>query len=83
MKNTFLLGELEEEIYMEIPPRFSKGTKANQLCKQKKALYGCKQFPKAWFERFAKVMLVMGYRQNQEDHILFVKHSNSMGFAPS
>ncbi|RVW67945.1 hypothetical protein CK203_064392 [Vitis vinifera] len=31
------------------------------------------------FGRFAKVMKNMGYRQSQENHTLFVKHSNLGG----
>ena len=30
----------------------------------------------SWFERFAKVMKNMGYKQSQGDHTLFIKHSD-------
>jgi len=33
--------------------------------KLKKALYGLKQSPRAWFGRFAKVMIVVCYKQSQ------------------
>lgn len=62
VKNIFLHRDLEEEIYIEIPPRFTKGAKANQVYKLKKAFCGLKQSSRAWFGRFAKVMLDMGYR---------------------
>lgn len=62
VKNAFLHGHLEEEIYMEIPPRFGSNRATNQVCKLKKALYGLKQSPRAWFGRFAKVMTDMRYR---------------------
>lgn len=38
-------------------------------------MYGLKQSPRAWFERFARVMSAMGYKQSQRDHTLFIKHS--------
>ncbi|XP_022871268.1 uncharacterized protein LOC111390452 [Olea europaea var. sylvestris] len=36
--------------------RFSKVTDGNRVCKLKKSLYGLKQLPRAWFDRFAKVL---------------------------
>ena len=74
VKNAFLHGDLDEEIYMNIPPGFEENT-GNKVCKLKKALYGLKQSPRAWFGRFAKVMKESGYKQNQGDHTLFIKHS--------
>lgn len=79
VKNAFLHGELEEEIYMDVPPGFKGNLKSNKVCKLKKALYGLKQSPRAWFGRFTKVMLAIGYRQSQGDHTLFVKHSDAGG----
>ena len=52
VKNAFLHGDLDEEIYTSIPPGF-EGNACNKVCKLKKALYGLKQSPRAWFERFA------------------------------
>ncbi|RDX85155.1 Copia protein, partial [Mucuna pruriens] len=31
--------------------------------------------PRAWFGRFAQVMISLGYKQSQDDHTLFIKHS--------
>ncbi|RVX18952.1 Retrovirus-related Pol polyprotein from transposon RE1 [Vitis vinifera] len=63
---------------MNIPPGF-EGNTGNKVCKLKKALYGLKQSPRAWFERFAKVMKEFGYKQSQGDHTLIIKHSASEG----
>ena len=77
VKNAFLHGILEEEIYMEVPPgfNFEKG----KVCKLRKALYGLKQSPMAWFGRFAMVMKAIRYKQSQGDHTFFIKHSASGG----
>nr|CAN62019.1 hypothetical protein VITISV_019561 [Vitis vinifera] len=40
----------------------------------RKSLYGLKQSPRAWFERFTKVVKGYGFVQCQSDHTLFVKH---------
>ncbi|RVW86675.1 Retrovirus-related Pol polyprotein from transposon RE1 [Vitis vinifera] len=78
VKNAFLHGDLDEEIYMNIPPGF-EGNTGNKVCKLKKALYGLKQSPRAWFGRFAKVIKESGYKQSQGDHTLFIKHSIAGG----
>ncbi|CAJ2657372.1 unnamed protein product [Trifolium pratense] len=77
VKNAFLHGELEEEIYMDVPPGYREDIATNTVCKLKKALYGLKQSPRAWFGRFTKVMVGLGFKQSQGDHTLFVKHSKS------
>jgi len=79
VKNAFLDGEIEEEIYMELPPGYGEKTAAKTVCRLKKAFYGLKQSPRAWFERFTKVMIGLGFKQSQGDHTLFIKHSKSRG----
>jgi len=74
VKNAFLHGNLEEEIYMEIPPGFESTKGGNKVCRLKKVLYGLKQSPRAWFGRLTRYDL-HGYRQSQGDHTLFIKHS--------
>ena len=56
VKNAFLHGDLEEEIYMELPPGYDRQVATGIVCKLKKALYGLKQSPRAWFGRFTKVI---------------------------
>ena len=73
--NAFLNGDLAKEVYMEIPPGFETQTTRNKVCKRRRSLYGLKQSPRAWFERFTKVVKKHGYSQCQTDHTLFVKHS--------
>ena len=61
---------------MDIPPRFNENKPGTKVCKLKKALYGLKQLPRAWFERFSKVLQTIGYKQSQGDHTLYIKHSS-------
>ena len=72
-------GDLEKEIYMEVPSGFESDLAIKKVYKLKKTLYKLKQFPRAWVERFFKVMKNMGYKQSQGNHILFVEHSNFGG----
>ncbi|XP_040948287.1 uncharacterized protein [Gossypium hirsutum] len=73
VKNAFLNGELNEEVYMDFPPGFEENK--DQVCKLKKSLYGLKQSPRAWFSRFAKAMTSRNYIKGQADHTMFYKHS--------
>ena len=75
VKNAFLHGDLEEEVYMEIPPGFNSRETEGKICKLKKSLYGLKQSPRAWFGRFRNEVCSMGYRQSNADHTLFFKHN--------
>jgi len=74
VKNAFLHGDLQEEVYMEIPPGFSKYYTTGKVCRLKKSLYGLKQSPRAWFDRFRRVLCGMGYKQCNGDHTVFYRH---------
>ncbi|KAH9678967.1 retrovirus-related pol polyprotein from transposon RE1 [Citrus sinensis] len=81
IKNAFLNGDLEEEVYMEVPPGIESSHTKSKVCKLLKSLYGVKQSPRAWFVRFAKFVTKCGYIQCQSDHTLFVKFSTEKKIA--
>jgi hypothetical protein len=53
VQNTFLLGVLDEDIYMKQSPRFVDHVHPSYHCKLDKALYGVKQAPQAWYSRLS------------------------------
>jgi len=46
VKNAFLYGDLDAEIYMKQPPGYEDGT--GRVCRVLRSLYGLKQLPKLW-----------------------------------
>jgi histone deacetylase 1/2 len=53
VKNAFLHGILEEEVYMRQPLGFESSATPNYICKLDKALYSLKQAPRAWYSRLS------------------------------
>ena len=60
---------------MSLPPGFEEKYGVGKVCKLKKSLYGLKQSPRAWFERFGKCIKRFGFLQSQANHTLFYTHS--------
>ncbi len=76
IKNAFLHGELQEEVYMEQPPGFVAQGGRGRVCRLNKALYGLKQSPRAWFGKFSEVALEFGMHKSQCDHSVFYRQSD-------
>ena len=73
VKNAFLHGELDREIYMNQPKGFESATKLNHVCKLRKALYGLKQAPRGWYGKIAEFLTRSGYLVVHADSSLFIK----------
>lgn len=74
VKNAFLNGDLEEEVYMDTPSGFDEKF-GSKICRLKKSLYGLKQSPRVWFEKFTQSVKRQGYTQGQSHHTMFTKQS--------
>ncbi|CAL2260165.1 unnamed protein product [Prunus armeniaca] len=77
VKNVFLHSDLEEEIYMDLPPSIPITSKKDVVCKLRKSLYGLKKPLRVWFRRFAASMKKFGYVQSNSNHTLFLKRHKS------
>jgi len=71
IKNAFLHGDLQEEIYMTPLPGFFSTASAD-VCKLNRSLYSLKQAPRAWFDKFRSTLLGFSFVQNQYDSSLFL-----------
>ncbi|KAK1648574.1 hypothetical protein QYE76_066379 [Lolium multiflorum] len=72
VKNAFLHGNLDEEVYCVQPPGFVDPAHPHHVCRLHKSLYGLKQAPRAWYQRFAHYAHRLGFVASQSDVSLFV-----------
>ncbi|UYV73987.1 hypothetical protein LAZ67_11001719 [Cordylochernes scorpioides] len=70
IKTAFLNGDLDEDIYMQIPEGKEVENK-NLVCKLKKSLYGLKQSPRIWNEKFTYFLKQFQLTQSQADPCVF------------
>eukprot|EP00253_Pinus_taeda_P035567 PITA_35567 len=73
VKTTFIHGDLEEEIYMKKPKGFAVKGKKELVCKLKKPLYGLKQSPRMWYQKFDTFIWGLGFTKRKGDHCVYFK----------
>ena len=77
VKNVFLNGYIEEEIYVDQPPGFFDYEHLNHDYKLKKAMYGLKQTLRSWYERLSNFLIEQSFVRGQVDKTLVIKRSNN------
>ena len=70
VKNAFLRGELEDEIYMHPPPDLEHLVKKINVL-LKKEIYGLKQSPRTLYNKLSTTLNGCGFRKFELDHTLF------------
>lgn len=77
VSNAFLNGDLQEEIFMVLPPGYipkqGESLPPNAVCKLHKSLYGLKQASRQWFMKFSQSLLSLGFQGASGDDTLFTR----------
>ena len=76
IKNAFLQGELEEEVYKVQPPGFESRTYLKVVCWLKKPLYGLKQAPRDWHSKITQYIHQIVFRMSKFDNCLYVRNDS-------
>uniref|UniRef100_A0A2N9ETF7 Reverse transcriptase Ty1/copia-type domain-containing protein n=1 Tax=Fagus sylvatica TaxID=28930 RepID=A0A2N9ETF7_FAGSY len=73
--NAFLHGVLSEDVYMTQPAGFVHPSYPHHVCHLRKALYGLKEAPCAWYSRLSTRLLDLGFKGCKSDTSLFIHRS--------
>ena len=73
VKTAFLHGAIKEEVYVEQPLGFEVQDQDTHVCRLKKALYGLKKAPKAWYKRIDSYLRKLGFTRSNDDPNLYFK----------
>ncbi|PKI54120.1 hypothetical protein CRG98_025484 [Punica granatum] len=68
--NAFLHGDLDEEVYMSLPPGFHS-SRFDQVCRFQKSLYGYCQASCNWYSKFATSLFHYGFQQLEANQSLY------------
>lgn len=71
VRSAFLNGELSEEVYVAQPPGYVIAGKEQSVLKLRKALYGLRQAPRAWYAKFDDSMASLGFTRSPLEHAVY------------
>nr|GEW25721.1 retrovirus-related Pol polyprotein from transposon TNT 1-94 [Tanacetum cinerariifolium] len=77
VKTAFLNGNLREEVYVSQPDGFVDQDNPNHVYKLKKALYGIKQAPRAWYDMLSSFLISQEFSKGSVDLTLFIRRSDN------
>lgn len=76
VKSAFLNGVLKEEVYVEQPLGYEVVGEEHKVYRLKRALYGLKQDPWAWYRRIDTYLMSNGFSKSDGEPTLYIKEKN-------
>ena len=73
VKNAFLHGDLEDEVYMKLPPGHPQHNEPGMVCRLHKSIYGLKQSSRAWYAKLSLVLEEVSFQRSHADSSMFVR----------
>ena len=74
IKSAYLLAELDDEIYMDIPEGLTVEKTGRKLCRLLKGLYGLKQGGRMWNQEWERHLVgTCGFTRSNNDHAVYLK----------
>ncbi|GJX82191.1 retrovirus-related pol polyprotein from transposon TNT 1-94 [Tanacetum coccineum] len=77
VKTAFLNGELKEEVYISQPEGFVDQDNPSHVYKLKKAIYGLKQAPHAWYDMMSSFLISQQFSKGAVDPTLFTRQAGN------
>jgi hypothetical protein len=71
---TFLNSDLSQEVYMQPPHGYDHPP--YKVCRLRRALYGMKQVPQAWFAKFNSTIAQIRFVSSPYDSALFIRRTD-------
>ena len=80
VNNAFLHSDLDEEVYMTLPPGFTC-TKPSMVCRLQKSLYGLCQALRQWFAKLSSKLREYVFAHFYADYSLFIYQKGNIFMA--
>ncbi|WVZ50368.1 hypothetical protein U9M48_001626 [Paspalum notatum var. saurae] len=73
VKTVFLNGDLQEEVYVQQAPGFTRPGQEHKVYRLHKALYGLHQAPRAWNQKLDEQLGILGFMRCSSEHAIYCR----------
>lgn len=73
VKTAFLNGEVKENVFVAQPDGYEKEGKEHLVYKLRKALYGLRQAPRAWYAKLNQCLTELGFKRCPYENAVYTK----------